>query len=96
MFPFAFSYLNELSQMFTAAKENEFKDEAGAVALVLDIKVLNFNRKPRYSAKRRKVMPDSSADETTLELFQQVQQSIQLSGLQGRHWADYSTEPETR
>lgn len=49
--------------MFTAAKESEFKDEAVAVALVQDIKARNYNRKPKYSAKRRKEISDSLADE---------------------------------
>ena len=62
---FLFSFLNELSQMFTAAKENEFKDEAAAGALVQDTKAPNYNTKPRYSVRRRKEMPGSSADEAT-------------------------------
>lgn len=49
--------------MFTAAKENEFKDEAVEVGLVQDIRVRNYNRKPRYSVKTRNEILDSSADE---------------------------------
>ena len=56
-------YLDEFSQMFTAAKENEFKDEAVEVGLVQDIRVRNYNRKPRYSVKTRNEILDSSADE---------------------------------
>lgn len=52
--------------MFIAAKESEFKGVAVAVALVQDTKALNYNRKPRYSIKRRKGMLDSLADEAAV------------------------------
>ena len=57
--------------MFTAAKENEFKDEAEVEGLVRVTKALNYSREPRYSIKRRERTPDSLADETR-------------SGVQGR------------
>lgn len=65
-------YLNEFPQMFTAAKESEFKDEAAAVALVLDIEALNHNRKPRYSVKRRKAILDSLADDAAFRKCSKV------------------------
>ena len=58
--------------MCTAAKENEFKDEAVAVALVQDIRARNYNRKPRYSVKTRKEILDSSADEQALGKWNKV------------------------
>ena len=58
--------------MFTAAKENEFKDEAVAVALVQDTRARNYNRKPRYSVKTRKEILDSSADEQALRKCHKV------------------------
>lgn len=58
--------------MFTAAKENEFKDEAVAVALVQDIRARNYNRKPRYSVKTRKEILDSSADEQAPKKWNKV------------------------
>ena len=64
--------LNEFSKTFTAAKESEFKDEAVAVALVQDIKALNYNRKPKYSIKRRKGILDSLADETAFRKYNKV------------------------
>ena len=79
--------------MFTAAKENEFKDEAGEAALVQDIKALNFNRKPRYSVKRRK-MPDSLADEATFKLSQQMQ--VLRCFAQEGDLSHYATEPKQR
>ena len=58
--------------MFTAAKENEFKDEAVAVALVQDIRARNYNRKSRYSVKTRKEILDSSVDEAALRKWNKV------------------------
>jgi len=58
--------------MFTAAKESEFKDEAVAVASVQDIKAQNYNRKQRYSAKRRKEILDSLADEAAFRKCDRV------------------------
>ena len=58
--------------MFTAAKENEFKDEAVEVALVQDIRARNYNRKPRYSVKARKEILDSSADEEALRKWNKL------------------------
>ena len=68
--------------MFTAAKGNEFKDEAEAEGLVQDIKALNYSRKPRYSAKRREGMSDSSADEMTVVIIdsESVKKYIPRSG----------------
>ena len=49
--------------MFTAAKENEFRKGAEEEGLVPGIKAQSYSKEPRYSIKRRKQMPDSSADE---------------------------------
>jgi len=58
--------------MFTAAKESEFKDEAAAAALVLDIKALKHNRKPRFSVKRREAILDSLADDAAFRKYSKV------------------------